>query len=348
MIDPELDPSHPGFAPADSGSVETSLPPFDNFDQAARAVLARLRADTGLALWALTRVQGSDCVLLAVDDDNYGLRAGTYLPWTDSLCARMIRGAGPQATPDVLAEPDYRSAPMLRHTPIRAYIGVPVQHSDGRLFGTLCGFDPAPRGPELARFLPQVRLHARMLGTLLEQHLELVETTRRAERAEMESLSDPLTGTYNRRGWMRLLKIEEARCQRYGQRAGVLMADLDDLKLINDSLGHDDGDALLVRAARALSRAVRDGDAVARIGGDEFAVLVIGVGEAEMDHLRARAETSLQAVNVQATLGTALRDSGQSLEQAFRAADLAMLEAKQRKHGRPRTVAASHSAPGVP
>ena len=341
MIDPEFDASHAGFANAGTGSVETSLPPFDNFDQAARAVLARLRADTGLAMWALTRVRGDDCVLLAVDDDNYGLRAGMYLPWSDSLCARMTRGTGPQATPDVLAEPGYRSTPMLRHAPIRAYIGVPVQHSNGQLFGSLCGFDPAPRGPELARFLPQVRLHARLLGTLLEHDSELAETTRRAERAELESLSDPLTGTYNRRGWMRLLKIEEARCQRYGQSAGVLMADLDDLKLINDSLGHDDGDALLVRTARALSRAVRDGDAVARIGGDEFAVLVIGVGAAEMEHLRARAEASLQAVNVQATLGTALRDGGQSLEQAFRAADLAMLEAKQRKHGRSRNGAES-------
>src|SRR5581483_9614932 len=241
-------------------------------------------------------VQGKDCVLFAVDDDNYGLRAGAHLPWTDCLCARMVRGAGPQAAPDVLAEPNYRTAPMLRRASIRSYIGVPVHHSNGQLFGTLCGFDPAPRGPELARHLPQVRLHARLLGTLLERELEVAETMRRAERAEMDSLADPLTGTYNRRGWMRLLKTEDARCQRYGQSAGVLMADLDDLKLINDSLGHDAGDALLVRAARALSHAVRDGDAVARIGGDEFAVLVIGVGPEEMEHLRHRSKPPWRAL----------------------------------------------------
>ncbi|HJU09039.1 MAG TPA: sensor domain-containing diguanylate cyclase [Rhodanobacteraceae bacterium] len=343
MIDTQSAATRTDFATASFGSdsVATSLPPFDNFEDAARAVLARLRAETGLALWALTRVQGKDCVLLAVDDDNYGLRPGTHLPWTDSLCARMVRGDGPQAAQDVLSEPHYRTAPMLRHAPIRAYIGVPVQYSNGQLFGTLCGFDPAPRGPELARHLPQVRLHARLLGTLMERELEVAETMRRAERAEMDSLADPLTGTYNRRGWMRLLKTEDARCQRYGQSAGVLMADLDDLKLINDSLGHDAGDALLVRAARALSHAVRDGDAVARIGGDEFAVLVIGVGPEEMEHLRARAETALSAVNVQATLGTALRSSEQSLEQAYRAADLQMLQAKQRKHGRARSDADS-------
>src|SRR5579885_2072120 len=255
MIDAEFATPQSDFAAATfgTGKVETSLPPFDHFEQAASAVLARLRADTGLALWAFTRVQGDDCVLLAVDDDNYGLHAGACLSWKDSLCSRMTRGDGPQAAPDVLAEPNYRDAPMLRHAPIRAYIGVPVQHSGGQLFGTLCGFDPAPRGPELARFLPQVRLHARLLGTLLEHDLDLEEARRRAERAEMESLADPLTGAYNRRGWIRLLKAEDARCRRYGQSAGMLTADLDDLKLINDSLGHDAGDALLVRAARALS-----------------------------------------------------------------------------------------------
>ncbi len=348
MIDVQSAAPHTDFAPASFGTdVETSLPPFDNFEHAARAVLARLRAETGLALWALTHIQGHDCVLVAVDDDNYGLRAGAHLPWTDSLCARMVRGAGPQAAPDVLNESNYRTAPMLRRTPIRAYIGVPLQRSNGQLFGTLCGFDPAPRGPELAQHLPQVRLHARLLGTLLQEEMELAETMRRAESAEMDSLADPLTGTYNRRGWMRLLKAEDARCQRYGQSAGVLMADLDDLKLINDSLGHDAGDALLVRAARALSRAVRDGDAVARIGGDEFAVLVIGVGAAEMEHLRARAETSLHAANVQATLGTALRSSEQTLEQAYRAADQAMLQAKQRKHGRRHDDPDTSSGSGV-
>lgn len=315
-----------------SGAIETSLPPFETFDQACRAVLSRLRADTGLALWAFTRTDGEDWVLLAVDDDNYGIRPGTHMPWSESICARMTAGAGPQAAPDVEKESYYRDAPLLRRAQIRAYVGVPLQRADGSLFGTLCGFDPAPRGPELAQHLPQVRLHARLLGTLLEHDLALAESMRRAERAEVDSLADPLTGAYNRRGWTRLLKAEEARCRRYGHSAGVLMADLDNLKQVNDAQGHDAGDALLVRAARALTSVVRDGDAVARIGGDEFAVLAVGVGAPELEHLRERAERALREADVNATLGTGLRNRERNLAQAYRAADLAMLQAKRDKH----------------
>jgi diguanylate cyclase (GGDEF)-like protein len=131
-----------------------------------------------------------------------------------------------------------------------------------------------------------------------------------------------------------LLKAEDARCSRHDTTAGVLMADLDNLKLINDTLGHDAGDALLVRAARALSRAVRDSDAVARIGGDEFAILAVGVGAAELDRLCMRADKALRDAQVEATLGTGLRTSEQTLEQAYRAADLAMLQLKQGKRAR--------------
>lgn len=318
---------------AGNGNVETTLPPFESFDHACRAVLARLRADTSLALWAFTRTDGNDWILLAVDDDNYGIKAGSHLPWSESICARMTAGRGPQAAPDLLEEPQYRDAPLLKRAQIRSYVGVPLQRSDGSLFGTLCGFDPAPRGPELAQHLPQVRLHARLLGTLLEHDLELLEIRRRAERAEVDSLADPLTGTYNRRGWMRLLKAEEARCRRYGHGVGVLMADLDNLKHINDEQGHDFGDALLTRAARALASVVRDGDAVARIGGDEFAVLAVGVGRPELAHLCERAARALRDADVEATLGTGMRDGEHSLAQAYRAADLAMLEAKRVKRG---------------
>lgn len=322
-----------------------ALSPFENFDQACRAVLARARADTGMAMWAFTRTDGHDWLLLSMDGEHAGFHPGMSLPWQDSLCARMTAGEAPHAAPDVRAEPRYRDAPLLSDVPVRAYIGVPLQRPDGSLYGTLCGFDPSPRGPELALHLPQIHLHARLLGTLLEHDLELAEIVRRAERAELDSLADPLTGCYNRRGWTRLLKAEEARCRRYGHGAGVIMADLDNLKVINDSLGHDAGDALLARAARALASVVRHGDAVARIGGDEFAILAIDVGAAELDQLCMRADQALREAEVEATLGTGLRDREQSLAQAYRQADLAMLELKHGKRARLRAAESGEPKP---
>lgn len=328
--------SSPPLTPpsADLAGVSPGSKPFENFDEACRAVLAHLRARTGMALWAFTRTDGNEWLLLCMDGEHPGFHPGMRLPWLSTLCALMCAGGVPQAVPDVRNEPLYRDALLLQEIPIRAYLGVPLQRADGSLYGTLCGFDPAPRGPELATHLPQVRLQSRLLGTLLEHDLELAEIVRRAERAELESLADPLTGAYNRRGWMRLLKAEDARCRRYGHGAGVVMADLDNLKIINDTLGHDAGDALLVRAARALGSVVRHGDAVARIGGDEFAVLAIGVGAAELDQLALRADKALHDAEVEATLGTGLRDREQSLAQAYRQADLAMLQLKRGKRAR--------------
>lgn len=338
-------PSPPLLPPAAVNDARATLKPFENFDQACRAVLARLRADTGVAMWAFTRTDGNDWLLLSTDGEHEGLAPGGRLPWRDSLCARMVAGEAPEAAPDVLAEPRYRDAPLLERAPVRAYIGVPLTRADGSLYGTLCGFDPSPRGSELPLHLPQVHLHARLLGTLLEHDLELAEIVRRAERAELDSLADPLTGCYNRRGWTRLLKAEEARCRRYGHGAGVIMADLDNLKVINDSLGHDAGDALLARAARALASVVRHGDAVARIGGDEFAVLAIDVGAAELDQLCMRADQALRDAEVEATLGTGLRDREQSLAQAYRQADLAMLQLKHGKRARLRAIASGEPKP---
>jgi len=75
----------------------------------------------------------------------------------------------------------------------------------------------------------------------------------------------------NRRAWEKSLAAEEARARRYGSPTCVLVIDIDELKQINDSLDHAQGDVLLRDAAKSLKTAVRQNDVVARIGGDEFA-----------------------------------------------------------------------------
>ena len=88
------------------------------------------------------------------------------------------------------------------------------------------------------------------------------------------SITDPLTGLYNRRHFGIRLGEETRRARRYGHRASVLYVDIDRLKAINDDYGHVAGDGALVAVGRALLDNVRTVDVVARIGGDEFAVLL--------------------------------------------------------------------------
>lgn len=130
---------------------------------------------------------------------------------------------------------------------------------------------------------------------------------------ERDSVTDPLTGALNRRGFENELRHALAEGRRYGEHGALLFLDLDGFKQINDTLGHSAGDALLRKFATILVNNVRDTDSVGRLGGDEFAVLM---GRTSIKNAKTRAESlewvinttafewNGQPVSVQASLGT--------------------------------------------
>jgi diguanylate cyclase (GGDEF)-like protein len=96
---------------------------------------------------------------------------------------------------------------------------------------------------------------------------------------EALALQDYLTGTFNRRGFYQLAQVEINRSRRYGHPFSVMMIDLDKFKAINDHLGHQVGDHLLMTVAETIKQHVRTIDIVARLGGDEFVVLLVKADE---------------------------------------------------------------------
>jgi diguanylate cyclase (GGDEF)-like protein/PAS domain S-box-containing protein len=152
---------------------------------------------------------------------------------------------------------------------------------------------------------------------------------------------DPLTGLLNRRSFERELNSHLRNVQRYGPEGAALVLDIDRFKHINDTLGHNVGDELIVKVAQTLRTRLRDSDVLARLGGDEFAVLLPRGGREEAE---AVAESILASVRAQSVLTTAGRrrpittsigialfgeSDGLSAEDVLVNADLAMYDAKE-------------------
>jgi diguanylate cyclase (GGDEF)-like protein len=120
---------------------------------------------------------------------------------------------------------------------------------------------------------------ADMAAEIAQLRGEVARLTRRVEELDELAHQDALIALPNRRGFLRELDRLIARVQRYQVTAAMLFVDLDGLKMINDSFGHKAGDEALIEVASLLERGVRRSDVVARIGGDEFGILLENADE---------------------------------------------------------------------
>jgi diguanylate cyclase (GGDEF)-like protein len=182
--------------------------------------------------------------------------------------------------------------------------------------------------------------------TLTGATAEKAEIVRLKTRiAELERLvgTDTLTPLFNRRYFMQLLDRWCWRAQRYGGKAGLLYIDVDNLKDVNDTHGHDAGDALLVAIADGLLGVVRKSDIVARIGGDEFVVLLESIDPERLPEKVAVIKRKIGELNVivknaalrpSVSVGCVPIRSGDRPNALLRAADKAMYVDKKSGAGR--------------
>ena len=174
-------------------------------------------------------------------------------------------------------------------------------------------------------------------------HISIVEdiSDQRAAEARVQYLAthDEMTGLVNRTLFGEFLERAIARCHRPGRRFAVMFVDLDRFKVINDSLGHESGDALLKVIASRLRASLRTSDVVARFGGDEFVLLVEDVNDRAAVEVVARnlltavlqpVQIAGQECRITASIGIALcPDDAQEAEALLKHADLAMYHAKE-------------------
>jgi diguanylate cyclase len=202
----------------------------------------------------------------------------------------------------------------------------PVVLPDGQLLGVVVR---NPNGPDEHDEL--IRVLLRTFASLVAAEERATEVGQRVVEAEHEARSDALTGLPNRRAWEIALSAESARMLRHERTALLVVVDVDGLKEVNDSHGHLAGDLILRHTATAITQVVREEDVVARIGGDEFAVLVVEADGPALDHLLTRLRRALADAGVDASVGAAAAGPGVPVIDAFHAADRRMYDAKQKR-----------------
>ena len=183
------------------------------------------------------------------------------------------------------------------------------------------------------------------IGDLAETFNTMADVVASSHRAlTRQANHDALTGLVNRSAFFSRLEATLAEPDRRDGTQAVLFVDLDDFKQVNDALGHAAGDEVLNAVAARLTDSVRPGDVVARVGGDEFAVLLAGVpddairiGERALAALRPPIDVAGTHVRVGASAGLAVRHEGSDAAGLLREADVAMYSAKG--HGKDRVEA---------
>ncbi len=254
-----------------------------------------------------------------------GARSGDPLHQTNiefapgvGLIGWIAREAKPIFADD--GEKDPRFVPMEGMTgPMGAFVGAPLVDA-GRCIGVISAVRPAP-------FDDDERQTLELAAGMCAQHLQIA-------RLQRLSSVDPLTGALNRRG------LDEHWGDDAPAPLSVIMVDLDHFKRVNDRFGHAAGDEVLTAVSAVLAGLLRRLDAIVRLGGEEFLLVLPGADEAAAMTIAERARTAVAAMQIRArgvdeplsitvSLGVAERRSGEARDEVIARADAALYAAKQ-------------------
>ncbi len=233
---------------------------------------------------------------------------------------------------------------FTRRFDVRSMLLLPIFNQSSEVLGAMAlhNFPIAPTAPGDEPKIagdPDMRI----IEGLVDIAAAAIQQSRLFEQVRQQAETDPLTGLYNRRAFNSRFEIEIERASRFNRTVALILLDIDHLKKINDSFGHPIGDAAICTVADVLQSRLRRNDFAARIGGEEFAVLVVegkadtsaNVARSLLEALRKRDVP--RAGHITASLGIAVYpEDASTRDELFRLADTALYRAKN--SGRNRVV----------
>jgi diguanylate cyclase (GGDEF)-like protein/PAS domain S-box-containing protein len=272
-----------------------------------------LPAETQLQL-AAAQMPG----LVWVADRNLRITAN----WGAGLPGKAIRPGSlvGKSVGEFLGAPDPHATPLAEH--------------QEALHGESCEFEHRRRDRVLEVRLAPLRSCTGQINGCIGMATDVTHRKETEEHIRYQATHDALTGLANYREFMDTLEREVRRADRSRHTFTVLMLDLDDLKLINDRLGHLEGNRALKRVAAALKEQCRSTDLAARYGGDEFAVLLIDSDLGMAEHVSDRIEASLHKESLQPKLSVSIGvgvfpNDGRTAQELLQAADRKLYQCKR-------------------
>jgi len=241
-----------------------------------------------------------------------------------SFCGHAILGSEIFIIEDAQQDERFKDNPLVTGYPhIRFYAGAPLRYLDGNKLGTLCLIDHKPR-------------------TLSEDDYDVLRDLVEMAESELGAIQlatiDDLTKISNRRGFVALAQNSISLCARQAVPVSLVYLDLDKFKPINDRFGHAEGDRALITFAGLMRKSFRESDVFARIGGDEFAVLLTNAEESFASTVVERFRNLVDVYNAQIDRGyditfsagiVSLKPDQECLvEDLLREADVLMYEKK--------------------
>lgn len=294
-----------------------------------------LRCELGI----VSHVEGDDYIVKYVHSEGDPIPQETAFELGDTYCSVTLKANEIVATESASKSEHFHGHPCVDKFKLETYLGLPLQ-IDNQVWGTLNFSSTHPRT------VPFTELDIELM-TLLCSAIETI-LTNRSKTLELERLAnhDFLTGLTNRFFLTQQFEALHRQTQLPGRRTAFMLVDIDKFKQVNDNYGHDVGDEVLQAVAAALSANVRLTDACARIGGEEFALVVPSVTPEKAkliaEHIRAEVEklriqygkTPDEALSVTVSIGGAFVGDEDTLSQVYKNADAALYESKNNGRNR--------------
>ncbi len=242
--------------------------------------------------------------LISLVDENrvwfkarHGLDA-PEIPREISFCAHAILSPEAMLVPDARLDDRFKDNPFVTGEPhIQFYAGYPLADPGGHRVGNLCLVDYKPR-----RLKKEDLQSLKDLAALAVTELGLAQVNqlnqallRERNHLRNQALVDSLTRLWNRGAILEILEMEWKKASRTGSNVGIIMADLDHFKNINDTFGHPTGDVVLLETAYRIRSCLRSSDSAGRYGGEEFLMVFPKVDDSLIRDIAERIRSAMES-----------------------------------------------------